>query len=214
MKNIVYHFIFIIIIIIITCCTSKFSNYNNNNDKQKSKSNENENIIIKEFNTGKIIVSNFGENIYLYKEIFGKKFLLDSIIFEEELDVTLTDFNFFKFDNKDFFYAQYVFPGTSEETSVFIYYIDPYNLIIKQVGLNYASEYYRKLLNDGKGIWKGEYISFKDNNVSSMFSIYNSDDGNCCPTGGRVEAFYKLTVVGSDSMFFEQDTCIYYHDNE
>lgn len=209
MKNIVYHFIFIIIL---TCCTSKSSNYNNNNVKQKSKSNENENIIIKEFDTGKIIVSNFDNNIYLYKEVSGKKFLLDSIINDEELEVTLADFNFFKFDDKFFFYAQYVFPGTSEETNVFIYYINPNNLSIKQVGLHYASEYYRKLLGEGKGIWKGEYINFKDNNISSMFSIYNSEDANCCPTGGRVEAFYKLTLIGNDSMFFEQDTCIYYNE--
>jgi len=58
---------------------------------------------------------------------------------------------------------------------------------------------YRRELRPGEGVWKGAFYSFLDEDLTFEFSLWNSDDGNCCPTAGSVTGRMRAEPVPADA---------------
>ena len=117
-------------------------------------------------------------------------------------------YNFFHYNNNLFFKVQITQQGTGYYNFDYLFHVDTINCKLDSVEIEYASSYYQKYLEKGKGIWKGEGRQYRKDQISGGFYIYNDTDANCCPTGGSVKIKYIIEKI-NDNFKMHQDTCIY-----
>jgi hypothetical protein len=102
---------------------------------------------------------------------------------------------FFKFDNGDFLRIQEVTYGTAYSNIEHVYHISK-DCRLDSIQFDEASKQYSKKLDKDEVILKGEYRTFKDNEITFSFGIWKKDDPNCCPSKGYIKGKYKLTRTG------------------
>lgn len=117
-------------------------------------------------------------------------------------------YNFFYYNNNLFFKVQITQQGTGYYNFDYLFHVDTINCKLDSVEIEYASSYYQKYLEKGKGIWKGEGRQYRKDQISGGFYIYNDTDANCCPSGGSVKVKYIIEKI-NDNFKMHQDTCIY-----
>jgi len=84
-----------------------------------------------------------------------------------------------------------IFYGTANSVEEHIFVIDREGQLT-EVDFTPAPDSFTPYLGAGEGIWKGEINNFTDDTLSFEFYIWNSDDANCCPRGGKVTGSYRL----------------------
>ena len=98
---------------------------------------------------------------------------------------------FFKFDNSNFLRVQEVTYGTAYSNIEHLYHISK-DCRLDSIQFDEASKQYSKKLDKDEIILKGEYRTFKDNEITFSFGIWKKEDPNCCPSKGYIKGKYKL----------------------
>lgn len=101
-----------------------------------------------------------------------------------------------------FFIAHLVNSGTGHMHKDCVYYINPSTCTLQQVRVVRATAIYEESigLTGNRMIWKGEDRFWSNDNIHSIFYIWNEYDPNCCPTHGEVLANYELEVLPNDEL--------------
>ncbi len=66
------------------------------------------------------------------------------------------------------------------------------HLRLKDAALGSAVEGYQPYLQAGESIRQDVYTKFTDEGLFGVFYIWNTEDANCCPSGGKVFVEYKV----------------------
>jgi hypothetical protein len=107
---------------------------------------------------------------------------------------------FFKFDNSTFLRIQEVVYGTGYSNVEHIYHITQ-DCRLDSVQFEEAYKQYARTLDKGEAILKGEYRTFKDNEITFSFGIWSKEDPNCCPSKGYMKGKYKLTRTNKEGRY-------------
>lgn len=81
-------------------------------------------------------------------------------------------------------------PGTGSHFYEKYFVIDPDNGLPVTLDMSSIESTLKELLPPKHGIWKGGAFSLE--NLSYISPVWNEGDGNCCPSGGRIEM--KFTI--------------------
>ncbi|MEN6501804.1 MAG: hypothetical protein ABFC55_05440 [Tenuifilaceae bacterium] len=208
------HFLLISIILMISCTSNQNtiiveeSRVNTIKSETKSEINEeksfeddNHDLVVKLKNST-IRVNIKTDTLYIFNESDTLKKITSNEL------AYVDGYNFFHYNNNLFFKVQITYYGTGYNNFDYLFIVDTINCRLDSVEIEYASSYYQKYLEKGKGIWKGEGRQYRTNQISGIFQIYNDSDANCCPTGGFVKVRYIIEKI-NDRYKMHQDTCIY-----
>jgi len=99
---------------------------------------------------------------------------------------------FFKFDNSNFLRIQEVTYGTAYSNIEHIYHVTN-DCGLDSIQFDEAYRQYSKKSDKEEVILKGEYRTFRDNEITFSFGIWKKNDPNCCPSKGYIKGKYKLT---------------------
>lgn len=185
---------------------SNIDNSSNNEIVESVNENEQEKVELK-LNNCYLTTKLDADTLFLFKRTSNRIDTLKSIYPLEDGEY-IEEYKFFRHNDNYFFKAQITMSGTGYFNFDYLFYIDTLNCSIKEVKIEYASDYYRSFLKEDQGIWKGESRLYTDSIITSGFSVWNDTDANCCPSVGTVYAEYIIEKI-NESFIMHQDTCIF-----
>ena len=145
------------------------------------------------------------DGLFIIETANSKQLVIPDTFSLDDDCIRLEDYGLFSFDSSEFIFMQYVYSGTAHESYVRVFLLDTITMVLKPVQFNYASKQYTNRLKDGECICKGEWIDFSNNSISSTFFIWKKEDGNCCPTAGKVDVVYNIHLGKGSKIVIKPD---------